>query len=97
MSYFQSLTVNTFSECTSALSKIPIKENYAFMHGEANKSIIWDIPSRIAYMLINLQGFCYMTLYYPLHPEKCFVESTKIWLAQQNFCLNMGQWKFCLN
>ena len=31
------------------------------------------------------------------HPKKCFVESTKIWLAQQSFRLNMGQWKFCLN
>ena len=24
------------------------------------------------------------------HPEKCFVESTKIWLAQQNFLFKYG-------
>ena len=24
------------------------------------------------------------------HPEKCFVESTKIWLAQQKFSFNYG-------
>ena len=24
-------------------------------------------------------------LYLKIHPEKCFVESTKIWLAQKNF------------
>ena len=24
------------------------------------------------------------------HPEKCFVESTKIWLAQQNFLIKYG-------
>ena len=26
----------------------------------------------------------------PLHPEKCFVESTKIWLAKQNFSFKYG-------
>ena len=25
-----------------------------------------------------------------MHPEKCFVESTKIWLAQQNFSFKCG-------
>ena len=25
-----------------------------------------------------------------LHPEKCFVESTKIWLAQQSFSFKYG-------
>ena len=32
-----------------------------------------------------------------VHAEKCFVESTKIWLAQQIFRLSMSQWKFCFN
>ena len=28
--------------------------------------------------------------YFALHPEKCFVESTKIWLVQQSFLFKYG-------
>ena len=33
-----------------------------------------------------LSQYCYQTL----HTEKCFVESTKIWLAQRNFSFKYG-------